>query len=130
MSHLSSSVTSHLKAPNTTPVDAPEATVPADHVMAQADLAGSVLPARHAHGRMATVAVNQFILKAPVRVGDILSFYAKMERIGRTSMTVNVGVYAERFNNQGHYIKVTEAQLTYVAIDDAGKPRPVPVQQL
>ena len=79
---------------------------------------------------MATVAVNQFIFRAPVRVGDILSFYAKMERIGRTSMTVNVGVYAERFNNQGRYIKVTEAQLTYVAIDDAGKPRPVPVQQL
>ena len=149
MSHLSSSVTSHLKAPNTTPVDAPEATVPADHVlvlkviplpgdanangdifggwvMAQVDLAGSVLPARHAQGRMATVAVNQFIFKAPVRVGDILSFYAKMERIGRTSMTVNVGVYAERFNNQGRYIKVTEAQLTYVAIDDEGKPRPVP----
>ena len=99
-------------------------------VMAQVDLAGSVLPARYAQGRMATVAVNQFIFRAPVRVGDILSFYAKMERIGRTSMTVNVGVYAERFNNQGHYIKVTEAQLTYVAIDDAGKPRPVPVQQL
>ena len=99
-------------------------------VMAQVDLAGSVLPARYVQGRMATVAVNEFIFKQPVRVGDILSFYAKMERIGRTSMTVNVGVYAERFNHQGHYIKVTEAQLTYVAIDDAGKPRPVPVQQL
>lgn len=99
-------------------------------VMAQVDLAGSVLPARYAQGRMATVAVNQFIFKAPVRVGDILSFYAKMERIGRTSMTVNVGVYAERFNNQGRYIKVTEATLTYVAIDDEGKPRPVPKAQL
>ena len=95
-------------------------------VMAQVDLAGSVIPARHAQGRMATVAVNEFVFKQPVRVGDILSFYAKMERIGRTSMTVNVGVYAERFNNQGRYIKVTEAQLTYVAIDDEGKPRPVP----
>lgn len=95
-------------------------------VMAQVDLAGSVLPARYVQGRMATVAVNEFIFKQPVRVGDILSFYAKMERIGRTSMTVNVGVYAERFNNQGRYIKVTEAQLTYVAIDDEGKPRPVP----
>ena len=142
-----------MRPPNLNAVTAPEAALPEDHalvmkvipmpadanangdifggwVMAQVDLAGSVLPARHAQGRMATVAVNQFIFKAPVRVGDILSFYAKMERIGRTSMTVNVGVYAERFNNQGHYIKVTEAQLTYVAIDDAGKPRPVPVQQL
>ncbi len=99
-------------------------------VMAQVDLAGSVLPARYAQGRMATVAVNQFIFRQPVRVGDILSLVAKMERIGRTSMTVNVGVYAERFNNQGRYIKVTEATLTYVAIDDEGKPRPVPKAQL
>ena len=95
-------------------------------VMAQVDLAGSVLPARHALGRMATVAVNQFVFKQPVRVGDILSFYARMERIGRSSLTVNVGVYAERIRNQGRYIKVTEATLTYVAIDDSGRPRPVP----
>ena len=61
-----------------------------------------------------------------MRVGDILSFYAKMERIGKTSLTVNVGVYAERFDNQGTYIKVTEARMTYVAIDDQGRPRPVP----
>jgi len=153
MSHLPGSVTDHLRPPNDTPVDAPEARVPLDHVlvlkvipqprdansngdifggwvMAQVDLAGSVLPARHAQGRMATVAVNQFIFKAPVRVGDILSFYARMERIGTTSMTVNVGVYAERLNNQGRHIKVTEATLTYVAIDDNGKPRPVPNKQI
>ncbi|MDR0274836.1 MAG: acyl-CoA thioesterase [Burkholderiaceae bacterium] len=99
-------------------------------VMAQVDLAGSVLPARHAQGRMATVAVNQFIFKQPVRVGDILSFYARMERIGHTSMTVNVSVYAERIANQGQYIKVTEATLTYVAIDDNGRPRPVPNRQI
>ncbi|MDR1969563.1 MAG: acyl-CoA thioesterase [Burkholderiaceae bacterium] len=153
MSHLSSSVTSHLRAPNVAPVNAPEVQVPSDHVlvlkvipqvrdanangdifggwvMAQVDLAGAVLPARHALGRMATVAVNQFIFKAPVRVGDLLSFYAKMERIGHTSMTVNVGVYAERLNNQGRYIKVTEATLTYVAIDDEGRPRPVPNRKM
>jgi acyl-CoA thioesterase YciA len=53
-----------------------------------------------------------------------------MERIGHTSMTVNVGVYAERLNSQGRYIKVTEATLTYVAIDDAGRPRPVPNRQM
>ncbi|MFT3778186.1 MAG: acyl-CoA thioesterase [Ottowia sp.] len=95
-------------------------------VMAQVDLAGSVLPARYAQGRMATVAVNQFIFKQPVRIGDILSLYAKIERIGRTSMTVNVGVYAERIRKQGRYIKVTEATLTYVAIDEQGRPRPIP----
>ncbi|AEG92015.1 acyl-CoA thioesterase [Ramlibacter tataouinensis] len=95
-------------------------------VMAQVDLAGAVVPARHAKGRMATVAVNQFVFKQPVRVGDILSFYAHVTRIGRTSITVQVEVFAERFGSQGNYIKVTEASLTYVAIDDNGKPRPIP----
>ena len=95
-------------------------------VMAQVDMAGSVIPARYVEGRMDTVAVNEFIFKQPVRVGDILSFYAKLSRIGRTSITVKVEVYAERFRAQGTYIKVTEASLTYVAIDDAGKPREVP----
>ena len=95
-------------------------------VMAQVDLAGSVIPARYTQGRMATVAVNEFIFKQPVRVGDILSFFSKLTRIGRTSITVKVEVYAERFRSQGSYIKVTEASLTYVAIDEAGQPREVP----
>ncbi|MES2243944.1 MAG: acyl-CoA thioesterase [Pseudomonadota bacterium] len=99
-------------------------------VMAQVDLAGSVIPARYAEGRMATVAVNEFIFKQPVRVGDILSFYSELTRIGRTSMTVKVEVYAERFRSQGRYIKVTEASVTYVAIDDQGQPRPVPPSSL
>jgi acyl-CoA thioesterase YciA len=97
-------------------------------VMAQVDLAGSVLPARYAKGRMATVAVNEFIFKQPVRVGDILSFYSKILRVGRTSITVDVEVFAERFGSQGQYVKVTDAKLTYVAIDEAGRPRPVPPQ--
>jgi acyl-CoA thioesterase YciA len=95
-------------------------------VMAQVDLAGSVIPARYAGGRMATVAVNEFIFKQPVRVGDILSFFSRLTRIGRTSITVKVEVYAERYREQGKYSKVTEASLTYVAIDEQGKPRPVP----
>ena len=95
-------------------------------VMAQVDLAGSVVPARYADGRMATVAVNQFIFKQPVRVGDILSFFAEVTRIGNTSVTVQVEVYAERFRAQGRYVKVTDASLTYVAIDESGKPRPSP----
>ena len=95
-------------------------------VMAQVDLAGAVLPARYVRGRMATVAVNQFIFKQPVRVGDILSFYSQVTRIGRTSITVMVEVFAERISSQGQYLKVTEANLTYVAIDLEGRPRPIP----
>ncbi len=98
-------------------------------VMAQVDLAGSVLPARIAAGRLATVAVNEFVFKQPVRVGDIVSLYAKVTRVGRTSITVKVEAYTERFRAQGQYVKVTEAQLTYVAIDDQGQPRPLPVRE-
>lgn len=97
-------------------------------VMAQVDLAASVIPARYAQGRIATVAVNEFIFKQPVRLGDILSFYAKLVRLGRTSVTVKVEVYAERLNIQGRYTKVTEASLTFVAITEQGEPRPLPVQ--
>src|SRR5450755_490356 len=95
-------------------------------IMAQVDLAGAVLPARIAKGRIVTVAVNQFIFKQPVSIGDLLSFYAKVERIGRTSVTVNVEVYAERNPANLHVVKVTEANLTYVAIDSNGLPRPIP----
>ena len=94
-------------------------------VMAQVDIAGSVLAARLVRGRMATVAVNEFIFKQPVRVGDILSFFSRIARVGRTSVTVQVEVYAEHYRSQGDFAKVTEAQLTYVAIDDQGKPRPI-----
>jgi len=93
--------------------------------MAQVDLAGAVLPARYVKGRMATVAVNQFVFKQPVKVGDILSFFAQVTRIGNTSITVRVEVFAGRFRSQGQYLKVTEASLTYVAIDDQGRPRSI-----
>ncbi|MCM2342214.1 acyl-CoA thioesterase [Rhodoferax sp.] len=95
-------------------------------VMAQVDLAGAVMAAPFANGRMATVAVNEFIFKQPVRLGDVLSFFGKLVRIGRSSITVKIEVYAEHINDQGNYTKVTEASLTYVAIDDHGKPREVP----
>lgn len=95
-------------------------------VMAQVDLAGAVIPARMAKGRMATVAVNEFVFKQPVKVGDILSFFGSVTRVGKTSVTVKIEVFAERFGDQGRYIKVTEAFLTYVAIDDQGRPRPLP----
>ena len=95
-------------------------------IMAQVDLAGAVLPARIAKGRIATVAVNEFVFKQPVSIGDLLSFYARVERVGRTSVTVNVEVYAERNPANLHVVKVTEANLTYVAIDREGQPRPIP----
>jgi acyl-CoA thioesterase YciA len=95
-------------------------------VMAQVDLAGSVIPARVIRGRMATVAVKEVVFKQPVRVGDILSFYSSVTRIGRTSITVDVEVFAERFRSQGEFVKVTEALVTYVAIDDEGKPTEIP----
>ena len=97
-------------------------------IMAQVDLAGAVLPARIAKGRIATVAVNEFVFKQPVSIGDLLSFYARVERVGRTSVTVNVEVYAERNPANLHVVKVTQANLTYVAIDGDGQPRPIPKQ--
>jgi acyl-CoA thioesterase YciA len=71
------------------------------------------------------VAVNQFIFKQPVKVGDILSFFAQVTRIGNTSITVRVEVFAERIRQQGSYLKVTQANITYVAIDDNGQPKTI-----
>jgi acyl-CoA thioesterase YciA len=95
-------------------------------IMAQVDVAGAVLPARIARGRIATVAVNQFVFKQPVSVGDLLSFYARVLRVGNTSVTVHVEVYAERDPAAPQVVKVTDANLTYVAIDHEGQPRPIP----
>lgn len=94
-------------------------------IMAQVDIAGSVMAARVSKGRIVTVAVNQFVFKQPVSVGDLLSFYTYLERIGRTSMTIRVEVYAERNPAEPQIVKVTEANLTYVAIDAQGRPRDV-----
>ena len=95
-------------------------------IMAHVDLAGAVLPSRIAKGRIATVAVNEFIFKQPVSVGDLLSFYAHVVRVGTTSVTVRVEVYAERNPANLRVVKVTEANLTYVAIDRDGQPRLIP----
>ncbi len=95
-------------------------------IMAQVNLAGAVLPSRIAKGRIATVAVNEFIFKQPVSLGDLLSFYARVTRIGRTSIGVHVEVYAERNPADLQVVKVTQADLTYVAIDANGQPRPLP----
>ena len=81
---------------------------------------------RIARGRVATVAVKEFVFKQPVQIGDLLSFYVDLVRVGSTSITVNVEVYAERRPSDPKVVKVTEATLTYVAIDRDGRPRPVP----
>ena len=95
-------------------------------IMAQVDVAGGTVAGRVARGRVATVSVNSFVFKQPVQIGDLLSFYVDLERIGTTSITVTVEVYAERRPENPRVVKVTEATLTYVAIDNTGRPRPVP----
>lgn len=98
-------------------------------IMAQVDIAGGTVAGRVARGRVATVAVNQFLFKQPVQIGDLVSLYADVVRIGNTSVTVNVEVFAERRPAAPKVVKVTEATLTYVAIDATGRPRPVPKPQ-
>jgi len=98
-------------------------------IMAQVDIAGGTVAGRVARGRVATVAVNQFLFKQPVQIGDLVSLYADVVRVGNTSVTVNVEVYAERRPAAPKVVKVTEATLTYVAIDATGRPRPVPKPQ-
>jgi len=95
-------------------------------IMAQVDVAGGTIAGRVARGRVATVSVNSFVFKQPVQVGDVLSLYADVTRVGNTSITVKVEVYAERGREEAKIVKVTEAVLTYVAIDLQGRPRPVP----
>ena len=98
-------------------------------IMAQVDLAGAVPAMRIAKGRVATVAVNSFVFKQPVFVGDIDSLYAEVVRVGRTSITVSVEVYAQHRAAGDAGVKVTEAVLTYVAVDENRRPRVVSVQQ-
>jgi acyl-CoA thioesterase YciA len=95
-------------------------------VMSQVDIAGSVPAARRARGRVTTVAVNSFLFKQPVLIGDLVSFYAEVTHVGRTSVTVDVQVYAERNPGEMVCVKVTEASLTYVAVGPDRRPRPLP----
>jgi acyl-CoA thioesterase YciA len=99
-------------------------------IMAQVDIAGGVVAARRAQGRVVTVAVNAFQFKKPVFVGDLVSVYAEVTETGHTSITVGVTVYVERgllnSSNRTSSIKVTEATLTYVAIDQTGAKRALP----
>ena len=96
-------------------------------IMGQVDIAGSIPALHRAKGRVATVAVNSFVFKNPLFMGDIVSFYADIVKVGNTSITINVEVYAQRDPAKPTCVKVTEATLTYVAVDENRKPRPVPL---
>lgn len=98
-------------------------------VMAQVDIAGSIPAVHRAKGRVATVAVNSFLFKQPLFMGDVVSFYAQIVSVGHTSITVNVEVYAQRDPIEPTCVKVTEAILTYVAVSDDRKPRVVPPEK-
>ena len=94
-------------------------------IMSQVDLAGSIPAVRRAQGRVATIAVNSFVFRQPVLVGDLVSFYAEIIKVGRTSITVDVQVFSQRLPDRKNGVKVTEAILTYVAVDNQRRPRPV-----
>ena len=94
-------------------------------IMSQVDLAGAIAASRRCGGRVVTVAVNSFQFHKPVYIGDLISCYANVEKIGNTSITIFVEVYAERYPARVECIKVTEATLTYVAVDENGKSRPI-----
>ena len=93
--------------------------------MAMMDTAGMMTATRHAQGRVTTVAVTDMVFLCPVRVGDVVCCYTDQVRIGRTSLTLRVEVWVLR-QPVGDRIKVTHADFTYVALDNAGQPRPVP----
>ena len=95
-------------------------------LMGQVDIAGSIPALHRAKGRVATVAVNSFVFRQPIFVGDVVSFYTRIVKVGTTSITVEVEVFAQRDPAKPICVKVTEATLTYVAVDDDRKPRVVP----
>ncbi|MFN3985780.1 MAG: acyl-CoA thioesterase [Rhodocyclaceae bacterium] len=95
-------------------------------IMSMVDVAGAIPARRRAKSRVATVAVNSFVFKQPVSVGDLVSVYAEVVSVGRTSVKVDVEVFAERDPENPVVVKVTEATLTYVALDDKGRKRPIP----
>lgn len=97
-------------------------------VMSQVDIAGSIAAQLRTGGAVATVAVNSFLFKQPISVGDVVSFYAEIVKVGRTSITLSVEVFAQRRAHDVLTVKVTEAVLTYVAIDAGGFKREIPAQ--
>ena len=98
-------------------------------IMSQIDLAGGIVASRRARGRVVTVAMNAFEFHQPVFVGDLVSCYGRVVRVGRTSLTLHLEAYAERAADPGQVVRVTEATATFVAVDEQRRPRPVPPQE-
>lgn len=98
-------------------------------LMGQVDIAGSIPALHRAKGRVATIAVNSFVFRQPIFVGDVVSFYTRIVKVGTTSITVEVEVYAQRDPAKPICVKVTEATLTYVAVGEDRKPRVVPPEE-
>jgi acyl-CoA thioesterase YciA len=94
-------------------------------VMSQMDQAGGIAGVERARGRVVTIAVDGMTFHRPVKVGDVLCVYTQVESVGRTSMKIHIEAWARRFRTH-HREKVTDATFTFVAIDDDGRPRPVP----
>ena len=97
-------------------------------IMSQVDIAGAIAAIARARGQVATRAVTSFEFHQPVFVGDLISCYAEVSRVGRTSIVVHVEVYAQRNPSDPQTVKVTQAELTYVALDENRKPRSLPKQ--
>jgi len=94
-------------------------------VLSQMDIASGIVAGKRARGRVTTVAVDAMKFIRPVKVGDVLTIYARVDRVGRTSMGIGLEAWVQR-GRLGYREKVTEAVFTYVAIDEDGRPMPVP----
>ena len=94
-------------------------------VLSQMDQAGGIAAVERAQGRVVTVAIDAMTFIRPVRVGDVLCVYTAIDKVGRTSMKLHIEAWAQRFRSHLRE-KVTDATFTFVAIDDEGRPRPVP----
>lgn len=94
-------------------------------VLSRMDQAGGIAGVERARGRVVTISVDAMTFIRPVRVGDVLEVYTEIERVGRTSMKIHIEAWARRFMTDIHE-KVTDANFTFVAIDDDRRPRPIP----
>ncbi len=97
-------------------------------VLSQMDIAGGIKAGQRAKGRVATVAVTAMTFHLPVFVGDVLCVYADIEKVGRTSIAVNLDAWALR-GRRGERVRVTEGRFVFVALGEDGKPRPVPPEE-
>jgi acyl-CoA thioesterase YciA len=94
-------------------------------ILSHVDLAGAIVAAKVGSRNFVTRAIHEVDFIAPVYIGDVVSLYASVHKRGNTSVTIKVDVEAERFNEPGVVVKVTAAEVVYVAVDNSGKPTPI-----